>query len=316
MNPENLGKLLNPRSLAIAGPNDKNNAGAQALANAIASGFQGAIYPVNPNYQSLQGLKCYASLTALPEVPDTVVVAVPTLGAMKILHEAAAVGAPSIVFFNGGFSDAGNEVGLERHRELLEIAARAGMAVAGPNCMGLLSRTRHFDSSFIPQPKSRFVDGISVVSQSGGLVNAFIELATNRGIGFNYVISSGNEAVLNTQHYLDWLADDPETKVIVSVVEGVKDGARFRAALERATRRKPVVVLKLGRSEAGRVAVMAHTGSLAGSDETFKALCAQCGAVLVDTVDAALETAAMLLKVPLPKGDRIVISRAQAAPPR
>jgi acetyltransferase len=138
-------------------------------------------------------------------------------------------------------------------------------------------------------------------------VNAFIELATNRGIGFNYVISSGNEAVLNTQHYLDWLADDPETKVIVSVIEGVKDGARFRAALERATRRKPVVVLKLGRSEAGRVAVMAHTGSLAGSDETFKALCIQCGAVLVDTVDAALETAAMLLKVPLPKGDRMVI---------
>ena len=125
MNPENLGKLLNPRSLAIAGPNDKNNAGAQALANAIASGFQGAIYPVNPNYQSLQGLKCYASLTALPEVPDTVVVAVPTLGAMKILHEAAAVGAPSIVFFNGGFTDAGNEAGLERHRELLEIAGRA-----------------------------------------------------------------------------------------------------------------------------------------------------------------------------------------------
>src|SRR4029079_8883259 len=104
MNSKNIGKLLNPRSLAIAGPNDKNNAGAQALANAIASGFSGSIYPINPNYQTLQGRKCDPSLAALPEVPDTVIVAVPTLGAMKILHEAASIGAPSIVFFNGGFA--------------------------------------------------------------------------------------------------------------------------------------------------------------------------------------------------------------------
>ena len=307
MNPENIRKLLNPRSLAICGPNDKNNVGAQALANAIASGFSGPVYPINPNYETLQGLRCYPSLAVLPEVPDTVIVAVPTQGAMKILHEAAAIGVPSLIFFNGGFADAGNEAGRRRHQELMEVVDRTGMAVAGPNCMGLLSRRKRFDSSFVPQPRPGHVDGISVVSQSGGLLNAFVELATNRGIGFNYLISSGNEAVINTADYLEWLADDADTKVIVCVIEGLKQGPRFRAVLERATRRKPVVIVKLGRSEAGQSAVMAHTGSLAGSDATFAAMGGQCGAVLVETVDAALETAAMFIKVPTPQGGRTVL---------
>ena len=307
MTHQNIGKLLNPQSLAIAGPNDKNNAGAQALANARASGFSGPIYPINPNYELLQGLKCYPSLSAVPTVPDTLVVAVPTLGAMKLLREAESVGVPSIVFFNGGFLDSGNEAGHERHNELMTIAGRAGMAVAGPNCMGLLSRRKRFDSSFIPQPRPEFIDGISIVSQSGGLLNAFVELATNRGIGFNYLISSGNEAVLSTADYLEWLTNDRATNTIVCVIEGLKDGARFRSVLEQATRQKPVVILKLGRSDAGQSVVMAHTGSLAGSDATFAAMCAQCGSVLVDTVDAALETAAMFNKVPLPQGDRVVM---------
>lgn len=302
-----LARLLDPRSLAVVGPNDKGNVGARTLKNAIDLGFAGALYPVNPNYESIQGLKCYPSLAALPEVPDAVVISVPIKGALAVLAEAERASIPSVVFFSEGFSDAGTEAGMERHRDLLDIARRSGMAISGPNSMGIFSLRRRYAATFVNFPGGLEAGGISVMSQSGGLINALLELGRNRGLGFNYLISAGNEAVVNAADYLDWLADDPDTKVIVACIEGIKDGKRFRAALERATRAKPVVVLKLGRTQAGRTATLAHTGSLAGADPAFRALCAQAGAVVCDTLDALLETAAMFVNVPLPRGENIVL---------
>jgi acetate---CoA ligase (ADP-forming) len=302
-----LARLLDPRSLAVVGPNDKGNVGARTLKNAIDLGFPGALYPVNPNYESIQGLKCYPSLAALPEVPDAVVISVPIKGALAVLAEAERASIPSVVFFSEGFSDAGTEAGMERHRDLLDIAQRSGMAISGPNSMGIFSLRRRYAATFVNFPDGLEAGGISVMSQSGGLINALLELGRNRGLGFNYLISAGNEAVVNAADYLDWLADDPDTKVIVACIEGIKDGKRFRAALERATRTKPVVVLKLGRTQAGRTATLAHTGSLAGADPVFRALCAQSGAVVCETLDALLETAAMFLDVPLPRGENIVL---------
>jgi len=301
----NLAKLLDPRSVAVVGPNDKGNTGARALKNVMSSGFTGPIYPVNPNYDTLEGLKCYPTLIALPEVPDSVIISVPVAGALKVVREAEAIGAPSIVLFCDGFIDLGTEEGARRNAELMAIIDRTGMAVQGPNCMGTLGRC--YSSTFGRGRGDVKPGGISIVSQSGGLINAFIELGNSRAIGFNTLISGGNEAVVNAADYLEWLADDSETKVIICIVEGVKDGPHFRAALAKATRAKPVVVLKLGRSEAGQRATVAHTGSLAGNDAIFAALCRRCGAAQVDTVDAALETAAMLSRVALPRGDNIVI---------
>jgi acyl-CoA synthetase (NDP forming) len=303
----NLPKLLNPGSVAIVGPNDKGNTGARALKNIINVGFSGPIYPVNPNYDTLEGRKCYPSLAALPEVPDSVIISVPVAGAMKVLHEAEAIGAPSVVLFCDGFIDLGTEDGAQRNAELMEIISRTGMAVQGPNCMGTISLQHRFSSTFGRGSGAIKAGGISIVSQSGGLINAFIELGNNRALGFNTLISAGNEAAVNAADYLEWLADDAKTQVIICIVEGVKDGPRFRVALARAARTKPIVILKLGRSEPGQRATLAHTGSLAGSDEIFSALCEQCGASLVDTVDAALETAAMFMRVPLPQGDNIAI---------
>jgi acetyltransferase len=302
-----LPKLLNPRSVAIVGANDKGNVGARTLKNVIASGFKGPIYPVNPNYRLLQDRPCYPSLAALPEVPDTVIVSVPSAAVVPVLRDVEALGAPSMVVYCDGFVDLGTDEGFRRHAELMEIARRTGMAVQGPNCMGTRALRYGYSSSFGVNQAAIREGGISMVSQSGGLINAFIELADNRKIGFNYLIAGGNEAVLTTADYLEWLADDPDTKVVICVIEGIKDGPRFRAALARAAREKPVVVLKLGRTEAGERATIAHTGSLAGSEQIFAALCAQCGATLVDTVDAALETAAVFVRVALPRGDNIVI---------
>jgi acyl-CoA synthetase (NDP forming) len=305
MSHPNLAKLLSPRSVAIVGPNDKGNTGARALKNVISSGFTGPIYPVNPNYDTLEGRKCYPALTALPEVPDSVIISVPVAGALNVVREAEAISTPSIVLFCDGFIDLGTEEGARRNAELMAIIERTGMAVQGPNCMGTLGR--RYSSTFGRGPDAVKSGDISIVSQSGGLINAFIELGNSRAIGFNTLISGGNEAVLNAADYLEWLADDPETKVIICIVEGVKNGARFRAALAKAARAKPVVILKLGRSEAGQRATVAHTGSLAGNDPVFAALCRRCGAALVDTVDEALETAAMFTRVPLPHGDNIVM---------
>jgi acetyltransferase len=301
----NLAKLFSPHSVAIVGANDRGNMGARALRNVIGSGFTGPIYPINPNYDMLEGRKCYPALTALPEVPDSVIISVPAAGALKVVHEAEAIGAPSIVLFCDGFIDLGTAEGARRNAELMAIIERSGMAVQGPNCMGTLSR--RYSSTFGRGPDDVKPGGISIVSQSGGLINAFIELGNSRALGFNTLISGGNEAAVNAADYLEWLADDCETKIIICIVEGIKDGSRFRASLAQAARAKPVVVLKLGRSEAGQRATVAHTGSLAGNDAIFAALCRRCGAALVDTVDAALETAAMFTRVPLPQGDNVVI---------
>jgi acyl-CoA synthetase (NDP forming) len=302
-----LPALLNPHSIAVVGANDKGNVGARALQNLRDAGFKGPLYPVNPNYDALDGLTCYPSLTALPEVPDAVIVSVPVAGALKVLEDAGAARIPAAVLFSEGFADAGTEEGQTRNAALLKFAAESGMAISGPNSMGILSRARNYAASFMRLPNDLKTGGISVISQSGGLTNALTELGRNRGLGFNYLISAGNEAVVNAADYLEWLADDPDTKVIIAIVEGIKDGTRFRAALTHAAATKPVVVLKLGLSELGSQATLAHTGSLAGGEKTFHALCRQAGVVVADTLDSLLETAAILEKAPLPQGDRAVI---------
>jgi acetyltransferase len=303
----NLLKLVAPQSIAVVGANDKGNSGARVIQCARELGFEGSLYPVNPSYESIQGIRCYPSLAALPEVPDVVVASVPGKRALTVLAEGEAAGVGGMIFFGNGFVDAGTEEGFRRHAEMMEVARRSGMAIGGPNCMGVMSLKRRFNTGFVSMPGELKTGDISIVSQSGGLINAFVELGFSRDIGFNYLISAGNEAVVQTADYLEWLADDPGTKVIISTLESVKDGPRYRAALERACRSKPVVVIKLGRSEAGKQAVIAHTGSLAGRDEIFSSLCSQCGAILVDNLDAALETAALFSAVPLPRGGNAVI---------
>jgi acetate---CoA ligase (ADP-forming) len=149
--------------------------------------------------------------------------------------------------------------------------------------------------------------GVSFVSQSGGLLNSVAELATNRGIGINYLISSGNEAVLEMADYIEFLAEDEATRVIACIMEGAKNGRRFRVAIERAARRKPLAVLKLGRSAFGQRATLAHTGTLAGSHEAFAALFRQNGVALVDSIDALVETSALFDVAPMPQGDRVVM---------
>jgi acetate---CoA ligase (ADP-forming) len=297
--------LLKPRSLAFAGVSPKGGAGAKLLRSAVNAGFAGPLWPVHPNASTIAGIPCAESLAALPGIPDCLVVAVPADAVVPLLRQAANQGIRSAIVVSEGFADATG--GGIRQDELVALARANGMAVAGPNCMGIASLRYDFAATMADIPEGAMAGGISLVSQSGGLLNAIAELAANRGIGLNYLISNGNSAVVEIADYIDYLVADPATKVIACVIEGVGDGRRFRSAVERAARVKPMVVLKLGRSAFGQHATLAHTGTLAGRHEAFAALFRQNAVPPVDSVDALVETAALLAVAPLPKGNGVAV---------
>jgi acetyltransferase len=299
--------LLRPRAIALVGASPKGGAGARILQSNERFGFAVPTWPVNPNYREIAGHRCYASFKELPEVPDCVVVSVPAAAVLDVVGEAAAAGIRGAFVISEGFADAATEAGRELQERLAGLARAADMALAGPNCMGVASLHYGFAATMADVSAQATSGGISLVSQSGGLLNAFAELTGNRGIGVNYLVSSGNEAGLEMADYIAFLADDPATRVIACIMEGAKDGRRFRAAVEEAARKKPMVALKLGRSEFGQRATLAHTGTLAGKHEAFAALFRQNGVALVDTIDALVESAALFDLAPLPQGDRVVM---------
>jgi acyl-CoA synthetase (NDP forming) len=297
--------LLRPRSLAFVGVSAKGGAGTRMLHASQKIGFAGPLWPVHPKLAEIGGVPCFASLAALPATPDCVVVSLPAASVLGVLEEAAAKAIPSALVVSEGFADAGNDEGRARQQQLVDFAARSGMAIAGPNCMGLTSLKHGSSATMADIPRRLAAGGISLVSQSGGLMNAVAELAANRGVGFNYLVSIGNQAVVELADYIDFMADDSATDVIAVIMEGARNGRRFRAAIERAARIKPVVVLKLGRSEKGQAATLAHTGTLAGRHEAFAALFRQAGVALVRSLDELVETAQLLALAPLPKGDGV-----------
>ena len=304
---DSLSALLNPASIAVVGASGKGGPGLRILRNTAAMGFTGPLYAVNPNYPELEGHECFPALDALPEAPDCAVIAVPAKAVTGVLEEAGGLGVRAALVVSEGFADAGSEEGRALQMKLGKVARAHSIAVAGPNCMGITSLVHGFANTFSDVAKGTAPGGISVVSQSGGLLNATAELGNNRNAGFNYLISGGNEAVVDTADYIDYLADDAGTRVIACILEGIRDGARFRAALERAARLKPVVVLKLGRSERGQKAALAHTGTLAGRSEANRALLDQNGVASVESIDALIETAMLFARTPLPKGDGVAL---------
>lgn len=302
-----LDALLRPRSVAVVGASDRGSVGGRIFRNMRASGFKGPIWPINPNHEWVGDVRCWPDIESLPKTPDCVAIAVPEAAVFEPLEAAAARGVPAAVVVADGFADAGTAAGRRRQARLSALAHSHGMAISGPNSMGIVGLAHPFAAAFTNLPKGLRRGGVSVVSQSGGLINAVLELALNRGLGFNYLISGGNEAAVGSADYIGWLADDPGTSIIVNIIEGVSDGRAYRRALARAAAKKPVVVLKLGRTEAGRAAALAHTGSLAGSEAAYRSVFRECGAAHVTTVDAMIESACLLSTLPPPRGDRVFV---------
>ncbi|MFL2668965.1 MAG: CoA-binding protein [Alphaproteobacteria bacterium] len=304
---KNLDALLKPRSVAVVGASPRANVGGRMYRNMIKAGFTGALYPVNPNYTEIAGAPCFPNLESLPTVPDCVAFAVPYQAVFGPLEAAAKLNVRSAVVVAEGFDDAASDDGRERQKRLAQIGTDHNLAISGPNCMGLIGLKEKFATAFTNLPEGLITGNVSVVSQSGGLLNAVIELGHNRALGFNYLLSAGNEAVVSSADFINFLANDPGTSVIINIVEGIKDGDRYRKALANASRRKPVIILKLGRTDVGRGAALAHTGNLAGKQAIYDAVFSESNATQVRTVDELIETAAFFSRVKPPKGDRIFV---------
>ena len=303
-----LDKLLRPNSIAIIGASDEpSRIGGRPLAYLLAAGFRGPLYPVNSKRQTVQGLKAYPTVGAVPGPVDFAVIAVPAEQAVEAVRDCAARGVGAVCIFTAGFSEVG-PAGAVLQDRIAAISRESGMRVLGPNCLGLFSTEHGFYPTFtttldrgLPKPGR-----LSIVSQSGAFGSHIFFTAILRGLGMRYWIATGNEADVDVAECLQWVAEDPGTDVIMAYTEGVKDAPRFIAALEAArARRKPVIFMKVGRSELGAAAVSSHTASLAGTDAIYDAVLRRHGAYRARTAEEMVDIAYTALRGIYPASDRL-----------
>jgi acetate---CoA ligase (ADP-forming) len=266
--------LLKPRSVAVVGASEKPTIGRRLIASLDRVGFSGPIFPVNPNYPTVLGRRCWAGISELPETPDVAVFCVGHERVLAPLTAAAERGIKGAVIYDGGFAERGED-GRRRQAKIETICRDASIALCGPNCMGVLS-PHHPSTTYLQELRdpAGLAGNVGIISQSGGFCIGL--LSDIRRFGFSHVVSSGNEVVLAMADYLEYLVDDPHTEVIGCFIETIRHPDRFAAALDRAAARgKPVVVLKVGRTERTRHAVATHTGGTAGesgfASELFRA---------------------------------------------
>ncbi|MGY4706981.1 acetate--CoA ligase alpha subunit [Candidatus Bipolaricaulota sp. J31] len=293
--------LLYPRSVALIGASPKEGKLGNVLFKNMAS-FPGRFYPVNPNYGEIGGVKCYPSVSALPEVPDMAVVIIPAEPALGVIEECGRVGIENVVVITAGFKESGPE-GAMREKRLVEIAKRYGLNVLGPNCFGLISTEAGLNATFAV--RGALPGNIAFLSQSGAFCTSVLDWAWKEKLGFSHFVSLGNKAVLNEAHFLRPFAEDPDTKVIVAYLEGISDGEAFIRIAREVVKTTPIVVLKAGRTEAGARAVSSHTGTLAGSDAAYEAAFKKCGVIRARNVEELFDYAYALAKQPTPRGRRV-----------
>jgi acetate---CoA ligase (ADP-forming) len=308
--PADLARFFAPRSVALVGATEGSTRfGGRCLGRMIEFGYGGKIFPISPRHEELRGLRCYPSLTNLPEVPDHVGIVVPADAVLGVLRECAALKVPFATVFTGGFSEAGTDKGREMQAEIVALARETGIRVMGPNCNGLINFRDAFAMSTTATIAGvrRPAGDIAVVSQSGGVgqVNTMWR-AQAAGLNVSYEVSCGNSADLDVIDFLNFMVDDELSKVVLMVVEHIPDGARLAEAATRAAdREKPIVMLKLGRTEAGGRAAASHTGAMAGSDVVADAALRQLGIIRVTDTSELYEQAMLLRSRRWPRGNRI-----------
>jgi acyl-CoA synthetase (NDP forming) len=304
-----LDRLLRPRSIAIVGASERPSVGRTLVEALDGIGFRGDVYPINPRYESLLGRRCYASVADLPQDVDVLAFCVNHARVLEQMQPAADRGVGAAVIFDGGFAEADAE-GRARQEAIAAICREASITLCGPNCMGVISP--HVPSLVYIQAlhdPTRLAGNVGLISQSGSIC---IGLLTDcRRFGWSQVISSGNEAVVAAVDFLEYLVDDPATRVIAMFLETVREPERFVAALDRAADRgKPVVVLKVGRSDRTRRAISSHTGGLAGEARVFSAMLRAHRAIEVADMDELTEVIAACQAERWPRGRRLAVMTA------
>jgi acetyltransferase len=308
-----LSRFFNPRSVAFVGATeDVSKFGGKCVASLLKFGFQGSFMPVNPKRDVLFGMPCYPSMRELPEVPDHVGIALAGAAALDALEECGRLGVPFATVFSAGFTETGSTQGLAQQERLRDICARTGIRVMGPNCNGMVSFVDRFalTSTYAVSGGPQPAGDVAIASQSGGAgqINVMWR-AMQAGLGISYQVSSGNDADLNLLDYIGFMLDSEATRVVLVVAERIASGRRLKELAERSARLdKPILMLKVGRSDAGRAAAASHTGSITGSDDVADAALSQWGIVRVDDTTDLYEYAKLFRRSRRNRGNRVSAS--------
>jgi len=299
-----LHSIFNPRAFAVIGASDTPGKwGHRMIDRPLKTGFQGAIYPINPAKKEILGLTAYPTISAVPAEIDMAVLTTPAASVPALLQECIHKGVKGAVVISAGFAETG-EAGRKLEQEIVAVARAGGIRLVGPNCMGIFSASAHLSLCFPIAPKA---GSIAFVSQSGTFGVSIAQVAAAQGYGLSKFVSIGNQADLGVADYLEYLAEDAQTNVIALYVEGFKDGERFFDVARRVIKKKPIIVYKAGRSEAAERAALSHTASVAGSAVVFDNICKQIGVLQVHESFHLFEMAQALAGLPVPQGNRVAI---------
>jgi len=302
-----LDSILRPRSIAVVGASrHPNTIGYQILDNLIRYGFHGPLYPVNPKAPVVHSIRAYPSVSAIPDPVDLAVIVVPKDLVLASAEECGRKGVKGLVVITAGFAEVGGE-GAERERRLVEVVRRYGMRMVGPNCMGVLNSATDFSMNATFAPTMPPYGPVGFISQSGAMGLSILDYAEELGIGIHQFVSVGNKPDVTGNDLLEYWADDAAIRVILMYLESFGNARRFYQLARKLTRKKPIFVVKAGRTAAGARAASSHTAALAGTDLAADALMEQCGVLRAQTVEELFDYAMAFPRLPLPKGDRVAI---------
>ncbi|MCX8204626.1 MAG: CoA-binding protein [Candidatus Nezhaarchaeota archaeon] len=303
-----LASLFYPRSVAVVGASKSTRKmGYHVLKSLVEGGFKGSIYPVNPSYRSVMGLRAYPRLKDLPEVVDLAIIAVPARNSLEVLEECGEVGVKGAVLIAAGLREAEVEEGWRLQEELREVAERGGVRVIGPNTFGMVSLHANLNASFTPA-FSRVKRGpVSLLSQSGGVCHFLMPYVIEQGVGMSKIVGLGNRMNVDFADLLEYLEHDEDTKSIALYVEGVDEPRRLIEVARRVVKARPIVAYKAGRSSRADEASRFHTGSMAGRHELYRAGFRKAGVILADSCLELISKADALAHQPPPRGRRVAV---------
>lgn len=299
-----LEKLFNPDIIAVIGASRTEGKVGHAVLKNLLQGTGHKIIPINPNVDKILGLKCYADILDVPEKVDLAVIVVPAAAVPSAMEKCGQAGISYVVVISAGFKEASLE-GARLEREIAVIAAKYGIRMVGPNCLGIIDTSSSLNASFAAS--MALPGNIAMMSQSGAICTVTLDWADRVGVGFSKFISLGNKADLGENDFLELFREDKNTAVIAAYLEGVKDGPFFMDVARQVTKEKPVIVVKSGRTAVGSRAVSSHTGTLAGSDAAYNAAFRQSGVIRADSLEEMLDYSRAFSTYPLPRGRKVAI---------
>ncbi|MDD4168857.1 MAG: acetate--CoA ligase family protein [Desulfotomaculaceae bacterium] len=307
-----LTSFFNPKSIAIIGASKSpEKIGNVIVKNILSSGYTGKVFPINPREKEINGLLCYPSINIAPAPVELAVISVPSSMVLDVAKDCGKNGVNNLVVITAGFKETGKE-GLRLEKKLAGICHQYKMQMLGPNCVGFMDTHTPINASFAAGFPLK--GEIAFISQSGAMVISILDWSFSAGLGFSKFISLGNKANLTEAHFIEHAADDPHTKVILCYIEDVENGTLFLETARRASRKKPLIILKSGTSQAGARAASSHTGALAGSDLAYEAAFRQSGVIRVRSMPELFDLAIAFANQPIPRGERVAIVTNSGGP--